>query len=289
MACTNPYNVLIKQSATEQAHRIPVPCGKCPDCVGKRVSQWSFRLMQEGNRSESAVFLTLTYDPEYLPLSPNGYATLEKDAIPAFIKRLRHYHYERHGDRYPKIKYYAVGEYGSKRQRPHYHLILFNADLNDIEKSWTVGTKFYGDVCGPSIGYCLKYLSKQSSIGYAEGDDRLPTFATMSKRLGDNFLTESMVRHLLTDIDNRMYVLINGRKCTMPRYYKDKLFTDQYFESQELADVVRKVAGMTAKQRMDEETEKRIRYSKNYAHNKVERDKAKWQKMANNGNNDQIF
>ena len=28
------------------------------------------------------------------------------------------------------LKYYAVGEYGGQTKRPHYHIVIFNADLS---------------------------------------------------------------------------------------------------------------------------------------------------------------
>ena len=55
----------------------PVPCGKCPDCVKKRTSQWSFRLRKQAEVSTSAYFITLTYDTEHVPITPNGFMTLK--------------------------------------------------------------------------------------------------------------------------------------------------------------------------------------------------------------------
>ena len=66
-----------------------VSCGKCDPCRAKQTAHWQFRLMQEERRSLTAYFVTLTYAPEHLPLSPLGYATLEKTAVPAFVKRVR--------------------------------------------------------------------------------------------------------------------------------------------------------------------------------------------------------
>jgi len=52
-----------------KGENIPFPCGKCPPCKKRRTSGWSFRLMKEEERSKSALFVTLTYDTEYVPIT----------------------------------------------------------------------------------------------------------------------------------------------------------------------------------------------------------------------------
>lgn len=104
--------------------------------------------------------------------------TIEKTAMQLFFKRLR----KAHGK--SKIKYFCVGEYGGKTNRPHYHAIVFNADIQLIPAAWKLGHIHYGNVSGASIGYCLKYMAKKGKIPMHANDDRLPEFALMSKNLG---------------------------------------------------------------------------------------------------------
>lgn len=172
MECLTPFTVKDKQGGM-----IPVPCGKCPNCVKRRVSQWSFRLMQEEKVSSSAYFLTLTYDTSRVPLTKNGFMSLDKRDVQLFFKRLRKVNIE-------KLRYYLVGEYGGRTMRPHYHVILFNADLKTIQPAWAMGQIHYGSVAGASVGYTLKYMSKVNRIPLHRNDDRLPEFAHMSKGLG---------------------------------------------------------------------------------------------------------
>lgn len=154
-----------------------VPCGKCPKCIARKVSAWSFRLMNEEKASSSAQFLTLTYDTKHIPITSTGRLSLSKRDLQLFFKRLR----KNHGD--SNIKYYAVGEYGGKTIRPHYHIILFNAMVDHIQDSWKQGHIYYGSVSGASVGYTLKYMSKQrkNRIGTTSNDDRCPEFSLMSK------------------------------------------------------------------------------------------------------------
>lgn len=199
---------------------IPVPCGKCPECLARRASGWSFRLMQEDKRSSSAMFLTLTYDTGHVPITKNGFMTLNKRDVQLFMKRLRKVSRE-------KLRYYVCGEYGGKTNRPHYHMILFNADISKIQAAWQQGQVHYGDVNGASVGYTLKYMSKPSRIPMHKNDDRLREFSLMSKGLGANYLTDNMINWHHADLDNRMYCnLLDGKKISMPRYYKQKVYTD---------------------------------------------------------------
>lgn len=156
------------------------PCGKCPQCVARRSSAWSFRLMQEDKRSVSSLFLTLTYENCNCPISPKGFMVLSKRDVQLFFKRLRKAH-RKNSDNDRPIKYYAVGEYGGRTHRPHYHIILFNAKLELIQPAWDKGQIHYGKVSGASIGYTLKYMCKTRRYPLHANDDRISEFALMSK------------------------------------------------------------------------------------------------------------
>lgn len=209
------------QSGDSECTTIPVPCGKCPACYKRRVSQWSFRLMMEDKIASTSRFITLTYDTLWVPITLKGYMTICKRDVQLFFKRLRKLNDT-------KLKYFAVGEYGGKTHRPHYHIILFNAKLDTIQLAWDNGDVHYGDVSGASVGYTLKYMSKQSKIPMHQNDDRIKEFGLMSKGLGANYLSDAMINWHAKDKNNRMYCnLMDGRKIGMPRYYKDKIYTDE--------------------------------------------------------------
>lgn len=207
------------------SEKIPVPCGKCPNCVARKTSGWSFRLLKQEEISYSALFVTLTYDTKHVPISKNGFMTLDKTDVQKFMKRLRKL-------TNTQIKYYAAGEYGSKTMRPHYHIILFNAKKSEIEKAWTLenkplGSIYIGSVSGASVGYTLKYISKQGKIPMHKNDDRKKEFSLMSKGLGKNYLTENIINWHKDILTERMYVpLKDNKKIAMPRYYKDKIYTE---------------------------------------------------------------
>jgi len=170
-----------------------VPCGKCIPCLVNKRSDWSVRLMQEFKGSQGASFVTLTYSPRFVP--SDG---VSKRHLQLFLKRLR----KKIGT---KIRYYAVAEYGSVTQRPHYHIILFNVTSEDIEivrKSWSlkdrktglhvpIGIVHIGSCSEASIMYCTKYVIQKGS-----GNSVLnPPFALMSRAygLGACYLTDDVI------------------------------------------------------------------------------------------------
>lgn len=211
--------ILVKNNLGD---RVPVPCGRCPLCLKRMASAWSFRLMQECKVSISAHWLTLTYDTDHLSFTHNRYKTLNQRHVQLFMKRLR----KAHGKEHPKLKYFYVGEYGGQRFRPHYHMTLFNARLELIQPAWQYGSVFFGKVSGASVGYTLKYMMKPGKIPLHKNDDRIPEFRRMSKELGLAYLSPAMCRWHNADL-SRLYCLTeDGKKISMPRYYKNKVYDE---------------------------------------------------------------
>lgn len=244
---------------------ISVPCGNCPACRRRRAEAWAFRLEQEDKRSISSQFITLTYDTLHVPISHNGFMELEKRDLQLFFKRLRKAHEKLPGSR-PKIKYYGVGEYGGRTNRPHYHILLFNAELNLIQPAWPKGQIHYGTVSGASVGYTLKYISKPPFRPMHRNDDRTPQFSLMSKGLGDNYINEKMIEWHHADLQNRMYCNIqDGKKISMPRYYKERI----YHEAE------RKAVGAATRQRVEKQLKKDMDNDPLYFHHKAVTDQGR--------------
>lgn len=224
MACDTPYYVTIPGRLQD----VPVPCGKCPPCKLRRVNSWVFRLLQEEKISEHAHFITLTYDTDHVPITNNHFMGLSKRDLQLFFKRLR-----KGGQ---SIKYYAVGEYGTIHKRPHYHLITFGlSDVRDyngelrsesIDKSWRLGDTHIGQVSANSIAYTCKYINKPKTVPQHSRDDRIPEFSLMSKGLGKNYLTPEVIQFHIEDL-SRNYVVVDGHKRALPKYYRTKLLDEQ--------------------------------------------------------------
>lgn len=238
------YPILLQDHTTKDGTRNLkprlVPCGKCFECLQNRRAQWSFRLNEEFKKASSAAFVTLTYNDENLP-KDSGNLVLKKKHIQDYFKRVR-------SASEHTIKYYAVGEYGEKNYRPHYHAIVFNADRLLLHQKWCnadgtpIGIVYIGDVTPASIhyvtGYIMKkhgdvdykhgYVSKnyegkktemywaQKSVDYPSW--YVPPFSIMSKGLGLAYVNNAQLYHL----SNETFKTQEGGN--IPRYIKDKIF-----------------------------------------------------------------
>lgn len=213
-----------KQFVNDSYRMQEVPCGKCIECMKLRVNSWFIRLMNELKHCESAYFITMTYDDFHLPYTENGNMNLNYRDVQLFMKKLRKLNNEKTDK---KIKYFVSGEYGENTHRPHYHMVIFNvADVDFIHRCWIYGGVHVGKVEEKSIYYTLKYTLKRAHKGVLDPlDDRANEKALMSKKLGIKFLTDSMIKYFKDDV-TRPVTYLDNKKLPLPRYYRDKLFTD---------------------------------------------------------------
>lgn len=215
MRCTRPIN---------DGSGRRVPCGRCISCRINKGQEWKDRLLHELESWPNATFLTLTYDPEFLPVD----GSLNKSQLQLFFKRFRKSK-DKLGER---IRYYAVGEYGDQTKRPHYHAIVFGGKYEDkVSDSWGMGLVHCGSVTEQSIAYVTDYVTKKlyGPKAKEEYGGRLPPFALMSKGMGKEWMY-SNVDFLVKNGGLRK----NGRVYSMPRYYMRKLediFDDNYKNS----------------------------------------------------------
>lgn len=226
-------------------------CGNCLNCRINYTSQWQLRCLYELNSWNGAMFVTLTYDNEHLPTNNS----LVRKDLTDFFKRLRRdLEYTKFETLWngsyltnprtqklykPMIRYYACGEYGDKRKRPHYHIILYGLDYyNDshwryIIDNWKlcdplVFDKNLGRHCAiqnvtrDDIGYVTGYVRKKlkGELAVKEYDDtcRLRPFSAISHEIGLNLARKQV------DILAKGYTYQhNGKRIGIPRYFRDKL------------------------------------------------------------------
>ena len=148
--------------------RSEVRCGQCRACRLRRKKSWVGRLLMESGDHIVSRFITLTYadDP----------GILDYRDFQLFMKRYR--------ERYGNVRFFAVGEYGGKTARGHYHAILFGHAPEtrgfsvSLREVWGKGFCYDGTVTKDSIGYVSGYCFKEN---YAPG--KMP-FVRMSLRPG---------------------------------------------------------------------------------------------------------
>lgn len=244
--CDAPINHRLKQPIWSEIHHcfiysVPINCGKCYPCLQRRQAEWIFRLNQELKECNTAYFVTLTYRTEEVPRTKKGFMTLDREDVKKFMKRLRYYA-EQPGIRYEHlirrkyqikdeeqkpIKYYAVGEYGSLRKRPHYHLIVLNSHESDIYKAWTKGDVHIGNVTNASLAYVLKYMEKKESKTFPSYWDGVKEFSQCSKGLGQNYLTNTQIKYHRKDYNTNYLTTRDGYRVAMPKFYRNQIWTEE--------------------------------------------------------------
>lgn len=229
------------------------PCGQCLFCRINQRREWVSRLLLETACHESNQFITLTYNENNLPTQvipgrPTTAAlnrhpsiasqpgTLSKTDLQRFFKRLR---------KIGAFRYYAVGEYGEKLGRPHYHALLFGSDFTDEELSaaWKHGHVHQGDVTAASITYCVEYLIKYRSKKDELLDlRREPEFGVMSRNPGIGTFSIGEIRKAIMSsppLPNGTLLIpdtfrLGGKDQPMPRYIRRQL-EDEGFVSSRMA------------------------------------------------------
>jgi hypothetical protein len=230
LACITPNTIKNPRPSLGNQLYIHVPCGKCETCLKRRAFGWVLRLLAEEAVSKTASFITLTYNEQSVPYTGNGNMTLAPRDHTLFMKRLRK---RLKTEKFTsKLKYYAVGEYGSKTNRPHFHSILFNLpdyyrnNEHRLAEIWENGNVQIDEVTANSIAYVCGYVDKQKFFNnLGEDDDRLPEFSRMSKGIGLSYATPARVKKWKNQL-NPYIVLEDGKKAPMPRYFKQKFLTE---------------------------------------------------------------
>lgn len=250
-ACFHPLSIRLPDGRSQI-----VRCGKCLACLEHRQAGWIARLTDEFNSyPEGIYFVTLTYDDDHVPMHHVG----NGEYLPAISstdvkkfhadlrKRFQQGFYLDHTlsnagwlsspVRIPlpecHFKYYVTSEYGPNgTRRPHYHGFYSNM-LEDedlvfdlFQSVWGKGfvtvEKGRSEACA---AYVSKYLVNDSLVPY---DSRLPKpRAWISKGLGKYYLDDPDVVewHRYAPLEHQ-FVMQNGRKGILPRYWRDKLYDD---------------------------------------------------------------
>lgn len=196
---------------------VMVPCSTCIGCIKAHAQAWAFRCHLEGQRLPYNAFATLTYDNAHLPFTLN-WAHGQK-----FLNSLRQMLATRN---LPKIRYFASGEYGSRTQRPHYHLILFGlnalgaANHTMVQNAWGRGQIRLEPLTPARIAYCAGYTDKKSddrfrSVAHADpqtGEAWQPPFIKMSRNPGLGSHAKQYAESW------RLFAIHNGIKMPPPRY-----------------------------------------------------------------------
>ena len=253
-----------------------IPCGKCIGCRLDYSRHWADRMMLEYEATKKGCFVTLTYADHDLPdvnpengekfnlrsdLNEKGapISPLIKKHVSEFIKSLRSKFMD-NGRKSIRIRFFACGEYGHDAvtgegtYRPHYHVILFGCNLEDLQlffgntiqgdlEPWDVNElgqvsyrsnfledvwKERGIVTVSEVSYNTMAYVARYSLKKAQGDDyatryNLPQeFTLMSRRpgIGAPFLET----HQKQFEEVRSW-FANGKEIRWPGYLLEKYYS----------------------------------------------------------------
>lgn len=206
-----------------------VSCGQCRGCRIRKLADWKARCLLETAASKSAFFLTLTRRDPPSDLVTVVDQSLRPRELELFWKRLR----RRFG--YVKYRYLAVGEYGERSGRAHYHALVWTdrvvsaeAINNAVSKAWTAGFVHVGTVTGQSITYTIEYAFKSAREWSAEiCDGRVPPFARFSQGIGRAAIAE-LGRLCEVDPETGEVLLeprfrVEGKEYFWPKYVRRRI------------------------------------------------------------------
>lgn len=250
MRCSHP--IQIQDPNGKRGEYISVRCGYCTACRIEYQKNWKIRSELELKNHDYSMWIALTYDDLHLSLQNLEYEkdvkfshlgrigkknSLEKDELVLFFKRFRK------AIAPVKIRYMYCGEYGDKFGRPHYHVILFGLSpdhpifkgfIYDRKRkgyvghinAWPFGEFWYSEKPANLFNaeYLAKYIHKKHKGKDAEryySDLNVNSeFFGCSNRPG---IGAVKIDEFKDHYAKNPYVVVNGKKTSMPRYMKERL------------------------------------------------------------------
>lgn len=214
--------------------KIELPCGQCILCRLEKARQWAVRISHEATLHQENCFLTLSYHDSHLP----EHASLRYDDLQRFWKRLR--------KKIGPFRYYAVGEYGDSKHRPHYHACLFGHAFTEdriilrsqptllwtnpvLKEAWGHGFVSVGALVFESAQYVAAYVTKKlnNKRQYVRVDEETGELIPLVQPRAFMSLKPAIGRTWLDAYGKAVYdhdhVVINGRPQKPPKYYDNWL------------------------------------------------------------------
>lgn len=156
--CLAPKTVRYVPGDPGNLQKVQVACGYCSLCRDNRVNDIIGRSIAEQSTATHTFAVTLTYSGD----TPES-ASLRYSDIQTFLKFLRKDGYT--------VRYMVAGEYGTKKGRAHWHIILFfygkipaiQMDRRVDWKYWRHGFVYFQNPDYKGFKYVMKYALKGDS------------------------------------------------------------------------------------------------------------------------------
>lgn len=111
-------------------------CRKCNQCITARKNDWVARCMAEKATTKQTIVIDLTYRNKEDGEKPDGAKAFNYRHIQLFLKALREEYHRHYKAPRNEVRYIIAGERGSKRDRVHWHLVLFAEKPLTILGEW---------------------------------------------------------------------------------------------------------------------------------------------------------
>lgn len=237
MLCDSPLRMM------HGGLEVVVACRECKQCRAARRRDVVGRSLAESRQAKATTFVTLTYghDARYSQRVDHPHANkLEYSDIQKWIKRIRARQIPGSKERY-RVRYLVAGEYGPKKGRAHWHVILwwYNAVPEySTERRWSDDpfwsegfTQWAGVKDGDSraVAYVAKYVSKD---GVAD-DVQTVVHASYRPLVGGEFFRQWAEMHVEAGLPLRQ-----GRKYQLAGVYSRKGRLFDYWMSDAAARLV---------------------------------------------------
>lgn len=217
------------------------PCGKCLICRAKRRRAWVGRMLLECEENPPVSMWTLTYDEDHVPTGEDGRNILRSQDLTDFLKRARKHLWEHWRVRF---RFFAVGEYGKRYCRPHFHIITWGIPPECHRafcSRWSAGfVSNDGHPTNRGLAYVAGYVSKKMQDN---SDPRVadlpPEYAVMSMRPGIGTQSIKRFAEAYTSGAGRAYLEKHGDVCLL---YKHQDRT--YVLDQTMAEKLREAVGV---------------------------------------------
>lgn len=221
---------------------VTLACGQCRGCRSDRARAWGVRIAHEASLHAENAFLTLTYSDQHYP--DDG--SVDVRPLQLFMKRFR----TAHPELKRKLRFFAVGEYGERNWRAHFHCIVFGYGFPDrklwkvegsghpqflsaeLTELWPHGLASLGNVSYQTgayvAGYSLKKINGERAASHYQRPHPItgeivqlrPEFVTMSRRPG---VGSVWFDRFAGDAFPSDFLIVDGKRVAVPPYYLRKL------------------------------------------------------------------
>ena len=223
----------VPECKDERLRYVPTKCGKCIECRKEKARSWRIRLAEELKKNPNALFITLTFNEKnYQKLAWELFKKSKKNlnyteqnemcktAVRRWLERIR----KKTGK---SIKHWMVTEKGEDYGRIHLHGIVWCS--KERINQWGYGYTYIGDyVNQTTIAYVTKYMLKIC--------EKWPDFrgkVMCSAGIGSSYDTSyNAKRNRYRGEDTKeTYKMEDGAELPLPKYYHDKLYTEEEREN----------------------------------------------------------